>query len=200
MDSETALTALLARRSVSPKRLTHPAPSREELNSIVGAALRAPDHCGLLPWRVIEFPVETRADLADLFAAEKLRRDPIASEEDVQRAREHATHAPAVLAFVVRPQRHPLVPIVEQWLSAGAALGSILSAAHLLGFGAIILSGERCQDKSLRAALGVAADEILAGFISIGTIAKSPGPGARPPRERVWTSWEPASLRAAFEH
>ena len=38
-----------------------------------------------------------------------------------------------------------MVPVPEQWLSAGAALGSILSAAHLLGFGAIILSGERCQ-------------------------------------------------------
>lgn len=164
---------------------------------MVGAALRAPDHGGLLPWRVIEFPVETRADLADLFAAEKLRRDPIASGDDVQRAREHATHAPVVLAFVVRPQRHPLVPVAEQWLSAGAALGSILSAAHLLGFGAIILSGERCQDEPLRASLGVAADEILAGFISVGTIAEAPKPATRPPRDRVWTSWVPAS--AALE-
>jgi nitroreductase len=197
MDTEIALTALLTRRSVSPKRLTHPAPSREELNSMVGAALRAPDHGGLLPWRVIEFPVETRLALADLFAAEKLRRDPIASEEDVQRAREHATHAPAVLAFVVRPQRNPLVPIPEQWLSAGAALGAILLAAHLLGYGAIVLSGERCQDEPLRAALGVAAEEILAGFISIGTIAKAPKPSTRPPRERVWTSWEPLHSAAS---
>lgn len=200
MDTETALTALLARRSVSPKRLTHPAPSREALNSIVGAALRAPDHGGLLPWRVIEFPVETRNDLADLFAAEKLRRDPVASDEDVRRAREHATHAPAVLAFVVRPQRHPLVPVPEQWLSAGAALGSILSAAHLLGFGAIILSGERCQDEALRTALGVAAEEILAGFISIGSIAKAPPAASRPPRDRVWSSWAATILSPADHH
>ena len=74
------------------------------------------------------------------------------------------------------------MPIPEQWLSAGAALGSILSAAHLLGFGAIVLSGERCQDEPLRAALGVNGDEILAGFISIGTIAKAPKPAVRPPR------------------
>lgn len=200
MDTETALTALLARRSVSPKRLTHPAPSREALNSIVGAALRAPDHCGLLPWRVIEFPVETRNDLADLFAAEKLRRDPVASDEDVRRAREHATHAPAVLAFVVRPQRHPLVPVPEQWLSAGAALGGLLSAAHLLGFGAIILSGERCQDETLRTALGVAAEEILAGFISIGSIAKAPPAASRPPRDRVWSSWGATVLSPAHPH
>jgi nitroreductase len=185
------LISLLSRRSVSPKRLVHPAPDREALNSIVGSALRAPDHGALLPWRVIEFPAETRYRLADLFSAEKLRRVPVASAEDLQRAREHATHAPTVLAFVVRAQRHPLVPVVEQWLSAGAALGNLLSAAHLLGFGAIILSGERCQDESLRAALGVAADEVLAGFISMGTVATAPPAAVRPARERVWSAWAP---------
>jgi nitroreductase len=198
MDNEATLAALLGRRSVSPKRLAGPAPSREALNSIIGAALRAPDHGGLLPWRVIEFPAETREDLATLFAAEKRRRDPLASEEDLQRAREHATKAPTVLAFIVRPQRNPLVPMLEQWLSAGAALGNMLSAAHLLGFGAIMLSGERCQDDHLRRALGLQSDESLAGFISIGTIAKAPPPAARPPRERVWSSWSPgnAAIRA----
>jgi len=200
MDTETALTTLLARRSVSPKRLTHPAPGREALNSIIGAALRAPDHGGLLPWRVIEFPTETRGDLAALFAAEKLRRDPIASAEDVARAREHATHAPTVLAFIVRPQRHVLVLVLEQWLSAGAALGGILSATHLLGFGAIMLSGERCQDEPLRTALGLQADEVLAGFISIGTIAKAPAPAARPPRDRVWSSWVATSRNTTHSH
>jgi nitroreductase len=196
-ETEDALSALLARRSVSPKRLRHPAPSREALNSIVGAALRAPDHGGLLPWRVIEFPPDTREELAALFAAEKLRRDPVASHEDVQRAREHAIHAPAVLAFVVRTRRHPLVPVHEQWLGAGAALGNILSAAHVLGFGAIVLSGERCQDEALRTALGVAAEEVLAGFISIGTIAKAPPPAARPPRELVWSSWDANAVHEA---
>jgi nitroreductase len=193
MDNDTTLATLLTRRSVSPRRLTGPAPSREAPNSILGAALRAPDHGGLVPWRVIEFPAETREDLAAVFAAEKLRRDPLASEEDVRRAREHATHAPTVLAFIVRPQRHPLVPALEQWLSAGAALGNILAAAHLLGFGAIMLSGERCQDQAVRQALGVAREEMLAGFISIGTIANSPPPAVRPPCERVWSSWAGAS-------
>ena len=73
-----------------------------------------------------------------LFAEEKLRRDPTASDKDVLCVREHATHAPTILAFIVRPQRHVLVLILEQWLSPGAGLSSILSATHLLGFGAII--------------------------------------------------------------
>jgi nitroreductase len=197
MENGVVLESMLARRSVSPKRLALPAPSREALNSIIGAGLRAPDHGGLLPWRVIEFPVESRAGLADVFAAEKLRRDPVASPDDIVRAREHATHAPAVLAFVVRAQRHPLVPIHEQWLGAGAALGSMLTAAHLLGFGAIVLSGERCQDEPLRSAFGICPEEVLAGFISIGTIVKTPSPATRPARERVWSTWSPHEQRDA---
>jgi nitroreductase len=200
MDSEATLRALLTRRSVSPKRLTYPAPDREALNSIIGAALRAPDHSGLLPWRVIEFPPETRDSLGKLFEAEKLRRDPVATDGDLARAREHATYPPTVLAFVVTTQRHPLVPAQEQWLSAGAALGNILSAAHLLGFGAMILSGERCQDELLRVAIGVKADEFLAGFISIGTIAKAPSSALRPPRERVWSLWAPVPLSTTQPH
>lgn len=105
--------------------------------------------------------------------------------------REHATHAPVVLAFVTRPERNVLVPLHEQWLSAGAALGQLLLAAHTLGYGAIMLSGERCQDEPLRAALGLVSHETLAGFISIGSIAKTPPPVNRPGRERVLSQWAP---------
>ena len=184
-----AVAGLLGRRSVSPKRLCAPAPTREMLDAMIDAASRAPDHGGLHPWRVIEFPADVREALADLFEAEKKWRDPVATADDLARAREHATHAPAVLAFVVRPERHPLVPWHEQWLSAGAALGNLLTAAHLLGLGAIMLSGERCQDAALRAALGVGADEVLAGFISIGTIAKAPPRARQVDRDLVSSCW-----------
>ena len=189
MDGNVLVSTMLSRRSVSPKRLQGPGPSREMVDTMVDAGMRAPDHAGLLPWRVIEFPQDCRDALADLFEAEKLRRDPLASSEDRGRARDHAIHAPLVLAFIVRMQRHPLVPAHEQLLSAGAALGNILMAAHALGFGAIMLSGERCRDQALREALGLAPLETLAGFVSVGTVAKAPPPAARPSRERVWSTW-----------
>lgn len=192
MEDHRLLATLLSRRSVSPKRLRGPGPIRGELNLIVDAALRAPDHGNLRPWRLIEFEEICRDALAAIFEDEKRRRDPVATLDDLARAREHATHAPIVLAFVVRPERHVLVPIYEQWLSAGAALGNLLLAAHALGYGAIMLSGERCQDAALREALGVQAHETLAGFISIGAIAKAPPPSEPIERTRVLSSWRPA--------
>ena len=145
---------------------------------------------------MIEFPRSQRERLGRLFEEEKLRRDPLASKEDLAKARDHATHAPVMLGFVVRPQRNVIVPVHEQWLAAGAALGHLLLAAHDMHFGAIILSGDRCADALLREALGVVATETLAGFISIGTIARNPPAAVSGPVASVLSAWTPAEARA----
>jgi nitroreductase len=184
-----ALRPLLSRRSVSPKRLIAPGPDLAALDLILQAALAAPDHGGLHPWRVIEFRAEHRGALAALFEQEKLRRDPLAASVDLLRARDHALLPPVLLGFVVAPQTRTKIPLREQWLAAGAALGNLLNAAHQLGFGAIVLSGERCFDAPLAAELGVAADEQLVGFVSIGTTAKAPPEARRPLPQTVWSCW-----------
>ena len=195
--AEQGLELLISRRSVSPKRLVAPAPDAGALARMLEAALRAPDHARLTPWRVIEFGAAEREALARLFEAEKRRRAPLASDEEMARAREHAHRAPMLLAFVVRLQAHPDVPHREQWMAAGAALGNLLNAAHALGYGAIMLSGERCFDAALAQALGLAPEEAIAGFVSIGTIAKMPAPAEKLPVEAVWSVWRPETERSA---
>ncbi|MFM9925066.1 nitroreductase family protein [Variovorax sp. H27-G14] len=186
---ESAIAPLLERRSVSPKRLHAPGPDAEHIDLILQAALRAPDHGGLHPWRVLEFREGQRAALADRFEQEKRRRDPLASPADLRRAREHATRPPVLLAFVVVPRARSKVPAREQWLAAGAALGNLLNAAHQLGFGAIMLSGERCFDPLLSAELGIKADEFLAGFVSLGSVAEAPPPRNHALPGQVWSAW-----------
>jgi nitroreductase len=190
-----ALQALLARRSVSPKRLGGPGPTPAQLGEIVRAGLRAPDHGGLMPWRVIEFAASDRAALAELFAAEKLRRDPLANADDVRRARAHATHAPGLLAFVVCIRAGVTVPVHEQWLAAGAALGNLLGAIHALGFGGIVLSGDRCSDAVLTRELGLRETEQLAGFISFGRIVNEPPAAPHKELAAVWSQWSGAPAR-----
>ncbi|OUM01016.1 nitroreductase family protein [Variovorax sp. JS1663] len=191
MSTDPLLSSMLARRSVSPRRLGPPGPSAAQLALMVDAALRAPDHGRLLPWRLIDFGDAQRAGLAQLFEDEKRRRTPDATAQDIERARAHATQTPTMLAFVVRPQPDAAVPLHEQWLAAGAALGQLVLAAHATGFGAIVLSGERCQDDILRQALGIAPGETLAGFVSIGTLIASPPPAPHVDRERVLSDWKP---------
>lgn len=188
---QTLVAELLERRSVSPKRLCAPGPSPQDLRWMAQAGLHAPDHGGLHPWRLLEFRPEQRQALADAFEAEKRRRDPLSSDEDIQRAREHAIRPPMLLAFIVSPQSKTQVPVREQWLAAGAAIGNVLNAAHQLGFGAIVLSGERCFDAGLCAELGVQPHEFLAGFISLGSVAQVPPARGEKDPEAVISCWTP---------
>ncbi|WP_428419435.1 hypothetical protein [Methylibium sp.] len=80
---------------MSPKRLQSPGPGSSELDLMLQAALRAPDHGSLRPWRVIEFRAAQRAALAQCFEDEKRRRDPLASLDDLSRARSCAAAAGA---------------------------------------------------------------------------------------------------------
>jgi len=188
------LDLLTSRRSVAPRKLVPPGPDDAELDRMLQAALSGPDHGGLRPWRFIDFPTATRPLLAEAFVAEKRRRDPLPGELDLQRAREHALVPPALLGFVVRPMGQTTVPLREQWLAAGAALGNFLNGAHLLGYGAMVLSGERCNDVPLQRALGVKPDEQLVGFVSIGTIAKAARAAERPEPRSMCSEWQPVAM------
>ena len=171
--------AIVSRRSVSAKRLLAPGPARSELQAMVGAALTAPDHCELRPWRFLEITAAGRDRLADAFAAARLETNPEADPASLERAREKAYRAPTLLAVILVPTLdHDKVPVSEQYVSLGAALQNLLLAAHGFGYGAITLSGRGVVSHALRSALGVGGDEHLVAFVTIGT------PRNAPPRRR----------------
>lgn len=172
---------MAGRRSVAVKRLGDPGPSAEEFELILNAALAAPDHGALRPWRLVLCTPESRDRLAELFIAAKRQSKPDSSEIELAREREKAVRPPVLLGLIAAPKPgHAKIPEIEQIASAGAALQSILLAAHGLGYGAIMLSGSRCSAENVRAALGLERDEILLGFISIGTVVDTPRPASRP--------------------
>jgi len=182
---------LLDRRSVAVKRLGPPAPSEVELRQILSAALTAPDHGALRPWRVVLCTPESRDRLAELFVAAKLSLDPAATELELAREREKALRPPVLLALVAAPKPGlEKVPEVEQIASAGAALQSILLAAHGLGYGAIMLSGSRCAAENARAALCVQGGETILGLISIGSIVDTPRLASRPSLSDIMRTYD----------
>lgn len=192
---EEALVARLAdRHSTPPRRLVAPAPDDAEIEAILQAALAAPAHGGLRHFRVIRIADSARPALCDLFEAAERELDPAASEEAVERAREKATHAPLLLLFVMRAyDGHPDIPLVEQHASAGAALGTILQGAFLLGYGAMAVSGHKLGTQVFRTAFALEPHETALCFVAIGTPA---GPARTRHREApssILTVWPPAS-------
>lgn len=173
---------ILNRVSTPARKLVAPGPTADEIGRIVSAGLSAPDHGGLRPWRFIHIPDAQRAALGDVFAA--------IATDNPERAREKAMNAPCVIAVVARlAPDNPNVPVREQYASVGAAIAQMLLAANLLGFGAIMLSGARCQDPRLMTALGLEGNEELMGFLSVGTVSEPPKSKPRPALGDHLTVW-----------
>ena len=69
-------------------------------------------------------------------------RDPGATLEQIEAAREKAHRAPLLLVAVAcLGPREPDIPMLERMVSMGAAIQNILLGAHALGFGAGLTSG-----------------------------------------------------------
>lgn len=162
-----AFDLLLNRVSVT--RLVEPAPTCQQLELMFRAALRAPDHGQLRPWRFLTIEHEERERLGELFVEALRQRQPEASPEALEKARKMPLRAPTLVAVIARPQAHPKVPVSEQLLAAGCAAHGLLLAAHAQGVGAVWRTGEFAYDPHVVAGLGLTDGEQLLGFIYMGT-------------------------------
>jgi nitroreductase len=184
-----ALSQLLSRYSVGPKHLVAPAPTLDQILLAAGAALRAPDRHNLQPFRFIVIPDQHRPKLADLFADCARRNGKSAKEIVIER--ERASLGPALLAFVGRiEQEDKRVPAHEQWVAAGGALSNFLTALHMMGFGAKVLSGNKAADPVICRAF-CEEGEVLVGWIAAGTATKAPHPRESDNPSSVLRSWNP---------
>ncbi|MGE4533458.1 nitroreductase family protein [Halomonas sp.] len=164
-----AMTLLHERSSMG--KLMGPAPSPEELEAIYRAALRAPDHKELRPWRFIEFSGEGRERLGELFAEADYREDPHVGDAALDAARKKPLRAPMVIAVIARVTPDvPKVPKMEQVISAGCAAHAILLAAHALGLGAMWRSGKYAFDPVVRKGLGLEEQDEVVAFIYLGRL------------------------------
>jgi nitroreductase len=172
----SALNFLFSRRSPWP--LTHPVPSDAELSLVFHAAMRAPDHLGLRPWRFSVVREDGQAALGEVFAKAALERDPNSSPAGY---RAQASAAPMIITVGAHVSYAVDVPEIEQLLSSGAAAMNILNALHVLGYGAYWATGANTYENSVKEALGLDnfADQLL-GFIYVGTPVSEPGPITRP--------------------
>ena len=184
-----ALHALLDRHSTGPRHLIEPGPSNAELLTLAEAALRAPDHAALVPFRFRAVRGDARRRMADLFeqAARAAGKDASGAALD----RERALNAPVTLAVIARIDLgHPQVPAHEQWACIGGAVAHLLLAAQALGYGAKLLSGAKARSPLLASAF-CEAGETLVGWIAIGTPTLSRrAKHAKPPAHEVLTFWD----------
>lgn len=182
-----ALDLLKTRRSLKPLDMTGPGPSPAELETILTIGARVPDHGKIVPWRFIVFEGDARTKAGEIFGKIFRAKNVTATPDQIEAEKKRFTHAPLVIAVVSRTSKHPKVPPWEQELSAGASAMNIVHAAHALGYVANWLTGWMAFDRDVLNALGLTADEKIAGFIYIGKAERPTEDRPRPALSEIVT-------------
>jgi nitroreductase len=172
---------ICGRQNVSPKRLVEPGPSAQQRDDMLSMAAAAPDHGQLVPWRFVIVPTEKRGLLAEVFALALVDRDPGATLEQIEAAREKAHRAPLLMLAIARlGPAEPDIPSAERLVSLGAAVQNMLLAAHAMGFGSGLTSGQAMGSPRMRSLFALAQGEQPVCFVNIGMVVRHKPPRVRP--------------------
>ncbi len=195
MAAMNAIETLTTRASAL--KLTEPAPSPAEMEIILSAAVRAPDHGKLRPWSFLLVRGDARERLGDVFAEALLARDPDAPRQMVDAERLKPMRAPLliVVAATADPD-HPKIPEIEQVMSASCAAMNMFLAAHALGYGCMWKTGAPAYDKSVKSALGLAPRHHIVAILYIGTHAMPPADIRRPNPADFVREWDGKTMLA----
>jgi len=174
------------------KFLRAPAPRPEELDHMLQAAMSAPDHGSLRPWRFKLIRGEAIGRLADM-AIDAVKRggDKRTTPEKEKSVREWMAGVPVFVAMAYKIDHdNPKVPEQEQALSMGASVMNILNAAHMLGYGAFWSTGLGTYVQEVQEALGFDPLEYrFVGYLAIGTPACAVPTANRPDFHEFVSEW-----------
>ena len=182
-----ALNFLLNRRSRPAKTLSSIGPDRSELEVILTAAARTPDHGKLEPFRFVVISGDAQTRLANAIR-EQMGKDGEEAEK-IEKQSRAMTYGGVVVVVICQPKPSEKIPDWEQHLAAGGACLALLNAALASGWGANWLTGWAAQSRwFMETHLGLTADEFVAGFLHIGQETVKPADRPRPDVQAI-TTW-----------
>jgi nitroreductase len=146
-----------------------PAPTAEQLKTMLEAAGRAPDHKRLKPWRFIVLEGERKREISEVMAASLLAREPGIDEAKLTKERGKLERAPVVIA-VATARLETSLPFEELLAATAAAIQNLLLVATDLGLGSMWRTGDTAYDSAVKVALGLSEQDFISGFVYLGTI------------------------------
>ena len=170
------------RRSVMAKKMSPDQINEKDLNSILQAGIRVPDHGALNPWKlkVIQGKALKRID-EDVILPQFLKNNQEANEVEKEIESKRLQRAGAVIVVLSTPIEHPSIPSWEMQLSSGAVCMNLLSCAQSMGYAAQWLTEWYSYDERVLSHLGgIVGTDRIAGFIYIGHKIDEPKERKRP--------------------
>ena len=161
---------------------------RELIEKLLSAAVQAPNHHKVRPWRFVVLTGAAREKLGEALVQSLKVRKPAATDDEAQRERLKPLRAPVLIAVGVDKPQLPNVLEIDNVCATAAAVQNLLLAAHASGLAAKWRTGTAATDPMIKQFLGFASDQHVIGFIYVGYPQETAAPGERPSFEdrMVW--------------
>ena len=175
------------RRSVMAKKMSSDPINKKDLDYILQAGIRVPDHGALNPWKlnVIQGDALRKID-EEIILTEFIKKNPDSEKNAQEVESRRLQRAGVVIAVLSTPVDHPSIPLWEMQLSSGAVCMNLLSSAQSMGYAAQWLTEWYAyNDKMLIRLGGKKGIDQISGFIYIGQKIEEPNERRRPISESV---------------
>ncbi len=174
----------------SPRELTTPMPSKEEMSEVYEAALRAPDHAWLRPSRFIEVTGKGLDKLSEIFFEFASSNIEGATAPQLEKYKSAPFRAPMVIVLITKISEHPKVPAIEQMLSTATAAQNILLALHAKNYAGMWRTGKLAFDQNLIAYFDLSPEHKIIGYLYVGTPTGSAKPIPELDIDKFVTCWD----------
>jgi nitroreductase len=160
------LDAILTRHSIA-KVKPEPVP-KETIQKLLQAAVQAPNHYRVRPWRFVVLTGKSRQALGEVLAQALKKQNPELPDAGMQIERAKPLRAPVLIAVGVDKPDDSRVLETENICAVAAAVENLLLAAHAEGLGAMWRTGSAARDPEVKKFLGFKPDQELISFVYIG--------------------------------
>jgi len=187
METIEAIHTRQSAKKVKPEPI-----AREKIEKLLSAAVQAPNHYKVRPWRFVVLTGAAREKLGEVMAQSFLDNfpdlPPDAREKAREKERSKPLRSPVLIAVGVDKPTESKVIEIENVCAAAAACQNLLLAAHDLGLAAKWRTGDPARDPKVKGFLGFEPDQHLIAFLYIGQPEFEPDPVERPSFEDR-TTW-----------
>jgi nitroreductase len=182
------------RRSIG--KMTDQAPTRQQIAQLLEAAIHAPNHHKVEPWKFIVLAGDARVELGQVMASSLAQRlaelSPANAAPLLDKERSKLLRSPVVIVAVAEQPRQVNVLEIENIEAVAAAVQNMLLTGEELGLACMWRTGEAAYDPHVKHWLGLApADNIVAfvyvGFPAIPKLARQLTPVNS---KTSWLGWE----------
>jgi nitroreductase len=181
-----ALDLLLTR--TSQPRLQSPAPKGDVLENIKQAALRAPDHAALTPWKFVVCADQGLKKLGDLFEQAAIAANK--NQKDIDRASKLPFRAPMVIVAIAKYKQHDKVPWIEQVASTSCAVNAMQMAAVAQGFAGVWRTGSYAKNEVVKQGFDLCEEDEIVGFLYLGSSPLKPMPKPKKISAEYFEDWD----------